>query len=85
VTRQTGGSATQTLATQVAANRLEQFRSLGCSQIASGGETTRRISERWTRGPTVNRVLFVFDTVTYSVAGSNRVQTRAFTIAVPCQ
>ena len=85
VTRQTGGSATQTVATQVVANRLEKFRSLSCDRSASGGETTRRISERWTRGATVNRVLFVYDTVSYSVAGSKRSETRAFTITVQCQ
>jgi prepilin-type N-terminal cleavage/methylation domain-containing protein len=86
ITRQAGGNATQTLATQVIANRLEKFRSLGCSQIApSGGETTRRISERWARVNTVNRVLFVVDTVTYTIAGTSRTKMHVFTITVPCQ
>jgi len=85
ITRQVGGGAAQTVASQVIANRLEKFRSLGCSQISSGSETTRGISERWTTGAKVNRVLFVVDTITYSVAGSSRPKTLAFSIAVPCQ
>jgi len=85
VTRQTTGNATQTIATQVIANRLEKLRSLGCSQIASGSETTRRVSERWIRGSTVNRVLLVTDTVTYTITGTSRGKTQVFTISVPCQ
>ena len=86
MTRQVGGSATQTIATQVIANRLEKLRSLSCAQIpAIDSATTRRISEKWVRGATVNRVLFVVDTVKYSVAGSSTTRTQVFTITVPCQ
>jgi prepilin-type N-terminal cleavage/methylation domain-containing protein len=86
VTRQTGGNTTQTLAAQVIANRLEKLRSLSCAQIpAVDSQTTRRISEKWVRGATVNRVLFVVDTVKYTIAGTSRPKTHVFTITVPCQ
>ena len=84
ITRQVGGGAAQTVASQVIANRLEKFRSLGCSQIQSNSETTRGVHERWTTGAKINRVLFVVDTITYSVAGSSQPKTLAFSIAVPC-
>ena len=83
VTRQIGGGTRQGLAAQVVANRLERLRSMNCPQITSDSQTTRGIYERWVRATTpVNRVLYVVDTVKYSVAGSQKIQTYTFT--VPC-
>jgi prepilin-type N-terminal cleavage/methylation domain-containing protein len=83
VTRQVGGAANQTVASQTIANRLEKLRSLGCSKIGNDDETNRGVYEHWVPGATpVNGVLFVVDTVKYSVAGTQRVQT--YTITVPC-
>ena len=82
VTRQVGGAANQTVASQTIANRLEKLRSLGCSKVVNGSETNRGVYEHWVPGATVNRTLFVVDTVKYAVAGAQRVQT--YTITVPC-
>jgi hypothetical protein len=69
----------------VAEARLERLRALGCSKIADGTATTRGVYEHWIRGATVNRVLWVRDTVKYSVAGSKTdVTTQVYTITVPC-
>jgi prepilin-type N-terminal cleavage/methylation domain-containing protein len=83
VTRQVGGGAKQTAAANVAEARMETLRSLGCSRIASGTATTRGVYEHWVRGDTVNRVLWVRDTVKYSVAGREK-QTHVYIITVPC-
>ena len=83
VTRQIGGGTRQGLAAQVIANRLERFRALDCPQIQPGSTTTRGVYESWVPGAKVNRVLYVVDTVKYSVGGSQKTQT--FTITVPCR
>ena len=83
VTRQVGGGANQAVAAQTIANRLEKLRSLGCSKIVNDSETSRGVYEHWVPGDKQNRVLFVVDTVKYSVAGSKKTQT--YTITVPCQ
>jgi prepilin-type N-terminal cleavage/methylation domain-containing protein len=82
VTRQVGGSTNQTVASQTIANRLESLRSLGCSKIVNDSATTRGVYEHWVPGARVNGVQFVVDTVKYSVAGAQRLQT--YTITVPC-
>ena len=85
VTRQVGGGGNLATAGQVAEKRLERLRSLGCSKIADGTATTRGVYEHWIRGSTVNNVLWVRDTVKYSVAGSKiDVTTQVYTITVPC-
>ncbi|MFN2563886.1 MAG: prepilin-type N-terminal cleavage/methylation domain-containing protein [Gemmatimonadaceae bacterium] len=82
VTRQVGGGADQTLATHVVQSRLEWLRSMPCSSIKDSTATTGRVTERWVRSATVNRVLWVVDTVKYPVGRSQRTQT--FTMTVPC-
>jgi prepilin-type N-terminal cleavage/methylation domain-containing protein len=82
VVRQVSGGAQQTIAANVVQSRLEWMRSVPCDAIQDSSTTTRGISERWVRGPTANQVLFVVDTVKYSVSGSPRVHT--YTMTVPC-
>ena len=85
VTRQVGGGANFAMAGQVAEARMERLRSLGCSKITNGTATTRRVREHWIKGAKVNRVLWVTDTVVYSVAGSRNSSTKqVYTITVPC-
>jgi prepilin-type N-terminal cleavage/methylation domain-containing protein len=83
VTRQVGGAANQTVASQTIANRLEKLRSLGCSKILNDTATSRGVYEHWVPGAKVNEVLFVVDTVKYSVAGTQKLQI--YTITVPCR
>ena len=83
VTRQVGGGTNQSVAAQVIANRLEKLRSLGCSKIVNDSETGLGVYEHWVPGATVNGVLFVVDTVKYSVAGTQKSAT--YTITVPCR
>jgi prepilin-type N-terminal cleavage/methylation domain-containing protein len=84
VVRQVGGGAKQSTVAQVIGNRVDRLRSLGCSQIpANGNHTARGVSESWSRGATVNRVLFVDYTLSYRVAGEG-LKTQTLTITVPC-
>jgi hypothetical protein len=76
------GGQKQTIAANVVQSRLEYLRSLPCTSISSGSATTRGITERWVKGTTTNQVLFVVDTVKYSVSGSPRVQ--GYTLTIPC-
>src|SRR3712207_1050309 len=83
VTRQIGGGTRQGLAAQAIANRIERLRAMDCAQIQSGTATTRGVYESWVRGTKVNRVLYVVDTVKYTVSRSAK--TQIFTITVPCR
>jgi Tfp pilus assembly protein PilV len=83
VTRQVGGGANQAIAAQVVQARLEWLRSMPCSKIKDSTATHRGVKEHWVPGATVNRILWVVDTVTFSVAGSSR--TQVYTMTVPCQ
>jgi prepilin-type N-terminal cleavage/methylation domain-containing protein len=83
VVRQVGGGAKQSTVAQAIANRIDKLRSLGCDQIQSGSNTARGVSESWTRGAIVNRVLSVGYTVSYRVAGEG-LKTQTLTITVPC-
>ena len=82
VVRMVSGGKKQTIAATVVQSRLEYLRSLPCASITSGTATTRGITEKWVKGATTNQVLFVVDTVRYSVSGSPRVQ--AYTLTIPC-
>lgn len=83
ITRQMGGTATQTTAANVVQSRLEWMRSVPCASITDSTATTRGVTERWVPGATIKRVLWVTDTLKYSVGGSAR--TEVYTMAVPCQ
>ena len=83
VVRQVGGGAQQSIAATVVQSRLEWLRSVPCSTIKDSTAVTRGVTERWTRGPTVNGVLWVRDTVKFSVGGTAR--TKAYTMTVQCQ
>jgi Tfp pilus assembly protein PilV len=84
VTRQVGGSANQSQAANAIQARLEWMRSVPCSKIPNDSTVTYRgVRERWIRGSIVNRVLWVRDTVQFSVGGS--VKTQVYTMTVQCQ
>jgi prepilin-type N-terminal cleavage/methylation domain-containing protein len=83
ITRQMGGTATQTIAANVVQTRLEWMRSVPCANITDSTATTRGVTEHWVPGATIKRVLWVTDTLKYSVGGSAR--TAVYTMAVPCQ
>jgi Tfp pilus assembly protein PilV len=83
VTRQVGGGAQQSIAANAIQSRLEWMRSVPCVKIKDSIVTNRRIREHWVTGPTRNGVLWVRDTVKYSVGGSPR--TQVYTMTVPCQ
>jgi len=86
VTRQIGGGAKQGIAAQTIANRLEKFRSLGCNPIealTTTTETTRGVYESWTSKGRTNGVLFIADTVKFTLGGTPKKQV--YHIAVPCQ
>ena len=82
VVRQVGGGAQQTIAANVIQSRVEWLRSVPCSKITDSTAVTRRVREHWTPGPTVNGVLWVRDTVMYSVGSTQR--TKVYTMAVQC-
>ncbi|MDQ3950381.1 MAG: prepilin-type N-terminal cleavage/methylation domain-containing protein [Gemmatimonadota bacterium] len=82
VTRQVGGGAKQSIAANVIQSRLEWMRSMPCDSIQNATAVNRGVAERWVRGPTQNGILWVRDTVRYSVGGTAR--TQVYTMAVPC-
>jgi prepilin-type N-terminal cleavage/methylation domain-containing protein len=82
VIRQVGGGAHQSIAATVVQSRLEWLRSMPCSSIKDSSANTRGVAEHWVPTATVNRVLWVVDTVTYPLGGSTR--TQAYTMTVPC-
>jgi Tfp pilus assembly protein PilV len=83
ITRQVGGNTNQNVAANVIQSRLEWMRSVPCAKITDSTATTRGVTEHWVPGATINRVLWVKDTIKYSVGGSAR--TQVYTMAVPCQ
>jgi prepilin-type N-terminal cleavage/methylation domain-containing protein len=83
VTRQVGGGAQQSLAANAVQSRLEWMRSVPCSKITDSTAKNRGVSEHWVPGAKVNGVLWVVDSVRYSVGGTARVQT--YTMTVPCK
>ena len=82
VVRQVGGGSMQTVAATVVQSRMEWLRSVPCDSVKKRTVTTRGVYESIVPGSTVNKVLFVTDTVKYSVAGSPK--TQVYTMAVPC-
>jgi prepilin-type N-terminal cleavage/methylation domain-containing protein len=85
VVRQVGGGAQQTMAANVIQSRVEWLRSMRCDSIKNGTAVTRGIREKWIRGSISNGVLAVLDSVTYSVAHSNKTEkTQAYVIMVQC-
>jgi prepilin-type N-terminal cleavage/methylation domain-containing protein len=83
VTRQVGSTANQNVAANVVQSRLEWMRSTPCASIKDSTATTRGVTEHWVPVTTKNRILWVKDTVKYSVGGTAR--TQVYTMAVPCQ
>lgn len=83
VTRQVGGSANQTVAANAIQSRLEWMRSMPCSKISDSTATYRGVREHWVPGPTINRVLWVSDTIRFAVGGTMR--TQVYTMTVQCQ
>jgi prepilin-type N-terminal cleavage/methylation domain-containing protein len=83
VTRQVSGGASQSIAANAIQSRLEWMRSLPCSAIKDSTATNRGVREHWILGPTANGVLWVRDTVQYSVGGTRR--THTYTMTVPCR
>lgn len=85
VVRQVSGGAQQTLAANAVQSRAEWMRSIPCTSIRDSTVTKRGIREHWVPGATVNKVLAVRDTVSYSLSGSKLpTTTKTFTIMVPC-
>jgi prepilin-type N-terminal cleavage/methylation domain-containing protein len=85
VTRQIGGGTTQTLAANAIQSRTEWMRSLPCSKIKDSTATTRGVREHWVPRVTKNGVLWVVDTVKYSISGSKQSQTvQTYNMTVPC-
>ncbi len=82
VVRQVGGGAQQSIAANVIQSRLEWLRSVPCSKIKDSTAVHRGVTEHWAPGPTVNGVLWVRDTVKFSVGGTPR--TKVYSMAVPC-
>jgi prepilin-type N-terminal cleavage/methylation domain-containing protein len=83
VTRQVGGAASQTLAANVIQSRLEWMRAVPCATIQNKEVQTRGIKEVLVRGAEVNRILWVTDTIKYSVGGSPR--TQVYTMTAQCK
>jgi len=69
VSRLTGGAAQQTLAATVASSRFERMRSLPCTSIAAGTDTTRGMQEAWGDSTVAPSVKWATDTVRYQGAG----------------
>ena len=85
VVRQVSGGAQQTLAANAVQSRVEWMRSVPCDSIKNTTVTKRGITQHWVPGATVNKVLTVRDTVSYSLSGSKQATTtKIFTIMVPC-
>jgi prepilin-type N-terminal cleavage/methylation domain-containing protein len=82
VVRQVSGGAQQSMAASVVQSRMEWMRSVPCAAIKESTVVTRGVTEHWVPGATVNQVLFVTDTVKYSVSGHPKKQT--YTMTVPC-
>jgi prepilin-type N-terminal cleavage/methylation domain-containing protein len=83
VIRQVSGGANQSIAANAIQSRLEWMRSVPCSQIKDSTATNRGVREHWVPGPTHNGILWVRDTIRYSVGGTPRTQT--YTMTVPCR
>jgi type IV pilus assembly protein PilV len=89
VVRLTAGGAKQTIASSVAAARLEYLNARRCTGRASGTATTRGISESWSVTPIVRASDNVHWLDSISVSVSYRARTnvvRSYTYAekVPC-
>jgi prepilin-type N-terminal cleavage/methylation domain-containing protein len=82
VTRQVSGAATRSTAANVIQSRLEWMRSVPCSAIKDSTVTTRGVTEHWVPIDTVNRIVWVTDTVKFSVDGS--VRTQVYTMTAQC-
>jgi prepilin-type N-terminal cleavage/methylation domain-containing protein len=83
VTRQVGGGAQQSLAANAIQSRFEWMYSVPCSTITDSTTKNRGVTEHWVPGAKVNGILWVVDSVRYSVGGTARVQT--YTMTVPCK
>lgn len=86
VSRMVGGAGQQTVAANVAASRFEKLRSVPCTDIAKGSETTRHVTESWgaVQDPQSAQLWVVTDTITYHAAGG-RTPTMIFQSYVRCQ
>jgi type IV pilus modification protein PilV len=86
VTKQMTGAVHQSVAANVAYSRMEHIRSSDCMVMkdsTSGSAVTRNVSERWAIAiaPT-KQALLVYDTITYKMRGTNRIQV--FHSEFPC-
>jgi Tfp pilus assembly protein PilV len=86
VTRLDGSAAIQSRAAVIGATRLERLRSMSCTSVAAGGDTTRGVISTWTtraitngtsqRGVTIN--------LTVQFPTATGLHTQTYRTILPC-